>query len=82
MVCKVNSIFDEIFKIYVNKKSGFTDFVKEILKYYDIKMSVLNKVWQKKELLQLGQRMNSLLKGREAIFAFTTIPAGNTRKRM
>ena len=26
--------------------------------------------------------MNSLLKRREAIFAFTTIPAENTRKRM
>ena len=32
MVCKVNSIFDEIFKIYMQIKSGFTDFVKEILK--------------------------------------------------
>ena len=31
MVCKVNSIFDEIFKIY-RKKSGFTDFMKDILK--------------------------------------------------
>ena len=55
MVCKVNSIFDEIFKIYVNKKSGFTDFVKEILKYYDIKMSVLNKFGKKRNFSNLDR---------------------------
>ena len=32
MVCKVNSIFDEIFETCVDRKSGFIDFVKQILK--------------------------------------------------
>ena len=47
MMCKVNKIFDEIFKIYTQiKKSGFTELVKEVIN----KMSALNN-FRKKELL-------------------------------
>ena len=54
MVCKVNSIFDEIFKMYIHtqiKKSGFTDFVKEILK----KMIALYNLRKKRTILTLGE---------------------------
>ena len=50
----------------LDKKTGFTNFVKEIKK-----MSALNN-WE---------RMSSLLKGWEAILAFTKKPAKNTRKK-
>ena len=66
MVCKLNSIFDAIFKTYTLIKSGFTDVVKETLK----KISALNSLRKKGTTLTVGE---------DELLAFTTKPEKNTR---